>query len=60
MKENKTQHEAMDQETDDTFLCIYVGHTLAWHLPYVHLKHGWALKVGTQVSEHGITWHSYA
>lgn len=54
MKENENQHGAINQEMDDTFLRI--RHTFAWHLPYFHLEHGWALKVGMQgqsMASHG-------
>lgn len=42
------------------FLCNYLEHTFACHLPHVHFEHGWALKVGTRVPKCGITRHSAA
>lgn len=60
MKENENQHEAIDQEMDDTFLWNYIRHTFACHLPYVHFDLGWALKARMQVSNHGITGYSHA
>lgn len=44
MKENENQHEAIDQEMDDTLLCNYVRRAFARRLPHVHFELGWALE----------------